>query len=51
MTPAEVLVFEAFDSDPNRCGGVPHTAFTDSSCPSGTPTRSSIEMRVLAYFD
>jgi hypothetical protein len=51
MTPEQVLVFKAFDSDPARCRRVPHTAFTDPSCPSGTPTRSSIEMRVLAYFD
>jgi hypothetical protein len=51
MTPREVLVFKAFDSDTARCRRVPHTAFTDPSCPSVTPTRSSIEMRVLAYFD
>ena len=30
---------------------VPHTAFTDPTCPPGTPTRASVEMRGLALFD
>jgi hypothetical protein len=51
MTPEEVLVFKAHDTDPSRSGRVPHTAFTDPSCPAGTPTRASVETRALALFD
>lgn len=50
MTRDEVLVFKAHDSDPARAGRVPHTAFTDPSCPPGTPTRASVETRALALF-
>ena len=51
MRPDEVLVFKAHDTDPRRAGRVPHTAFTDPTCPPGTPTRASVEMRGLAFFD
>jgi hypothetical protein len=51
MTPDEVLVFKAHDTDTTRAGRVPHTAFTDPTCPRGTPTRASVEMRALALFD
>ena len=51
MTPGEVLIFKAHDTDATRAGRVPHTAFTDSTCPAGTPTRASVEMRGLALFD
>jgi hypothetical protein len=51
MTPDELLVFKGFDSDRARAGRVPHTAFSDPSCPAGTPTRSSVELRVLAFFE
>lgn len=51
MTPSELLVFKGYDSDPGRAGRVPHTAFTDPSCPAGTPTRSSVEVRVAAFFE
>ncbi len=51
MTPDEVLVFKAHDTDMRRAGRVPHTAFTDPTCPPGTPTRASVEMRGLAFFD
>ena len=51
MTPSEVLVFKAHDTDPTRARRVPHTAFTDPTCPPGTPTRASVEMRALALFD
>ena len=51
MTPDEVLVFKAHDTDPRRAGRVPHTAFTDPTCPAGVPTRASVEMRGLALFD
>ena len=51
MSPAEVLVFKAHDTDAGRASRVPHTAFTDPSCPPGTPTRASVEIRGLALFD
>ena len=51
MTPDEVLVFVAHDSDPARPHRVAHTAVTDPSCPPGTPTRASVEIRGLALFD
>ena len=50
MTRDEVLVFKAHDTDPARVGRVPHTAFTDPSCPPATSTRASVEMRGLALF-
>lgn len=50
MTPDEVLVFKTHDSDPDRAHRVPHTAFTDPTCPLRTPTRASVEMRALALY-
>jgi hypothetical protein len=50
MTPDEVLVFVTHDSDPARPHQVAHTAFLDPTCPAGTPTRGSVEMRALALF-
>ena len=50
MTPDEVLVFKTYDSDPSRPHQVAHTAFRDESCPPGTPTRGSVEMRALVLF-
>lgn len=50
MTPEEVIVFKTHDSDPARAHQVAHTAFLDPSCPAGTPTRASVEMRALAVF-
>jgi hypothetical protein len=50
MTPDEVLVFVTHDSDPARPHQVAHTAFLDPTCPPGTPTRGSVEMRALALF-
>lgn len=50
MTRDEVLVFKAHDTDPARPRRVPHSAFTDPSCPPGVPTRASVEMRGLALF-
>jgi len=51
MTPEEVLVFITHDSDPARPHQVAHTAFLDPTCPPGTPTRGSVEMRAFAVFD
>ena len=50
MTRDEVLVFKAHDTDIGRARRVPHTAFTDATCPAGVPTRASVEMRGLALF-
>jgi len=50
MTVDEVIVFKAHDSDPTRVGRVPHSAFTDPTCPTGVPTRASVEVRGLAVF-
>lgn len=51
MTPEELLVFVTHDSDPSRPHQVAHTAFLDPTCPPGTPTRGSVEMRALVLFD
>lgn len=51
MTVDEVIVFKSHDSDPTRTGRIPHSAFTDPTCPAGVPTRASVEVRALALFD
>ncbi|MDG2002453.1 MAG: CmcJ/NvfI family oxidoreductase [Novosphingobium sp.] len=50
MTKDEVIIFKAHDSQENVLRRVPHTAFTDPTCPPGTPTRASVESRGLAIF-
>ncbi len=51
MTPDEVLLFLGFDfSEPGR-PGVMHSAFADPTCPKGAPGRSSVEVRVYAFFE
>jgi hypothetical protein len=50
MTPDEVLIFKTHETDPARAHRVAHTAFTDPTCPPGTQTRASVEMRGLALF-
>jgi hypothetical protein len=50
MSPEEVLVFKAHDTDRRRSIRVPHSAFTDPTCAAGVPTRASVEMRGLALF-
>jgi hypothetical protein len=50
MTRDEVIVFKAHDSKEGAVRRVPHTAFTDPSCPLGTPTRASVEARGLVIF-
>jgi hypothetical protein len=50
MRPDEALVFKAFDSDPGRVQGCPHSAFDDPSCPPGAVPRSSCEIRAYAYW-
>jgi hypothetical protein len=46
----EALVFKAFDSDPDRVQGCPHSAFNDPNCPDNVPPRASAEIRAYAYF-
>ncbi len=50
MTHDEVIIFKTHDSDPARARRVAHTAFDDPSCPPGTSTRGSVEMRALVVF-
>jgi hypothetical protein len=50
MTPSEALIFVTKESDPQRAHHVPHSAFDDSTCPASAGPRSSIEIRVAAYF-
>ena len=50
MTRDEVIVFKAHDSKPGVASRVPHTAFTDPTCPPATPTRASVEARGLVIF-
>lgn len=50
MTPDEALIFVTNESDPTRPHHIPHTAFDDPTCPATAPPRSSIEIRVCAFF-
>ena len=50
MTRDEVIVFKAHDSKEGVARRVPHTAFTDLTCPPSTPTRASVEARGLVIF-
>jgi len=51
MTPDEALIFVTNESDPQRPHHIPHTAFDDPGCPPGTIPRSSVEIRVVAYYE
>ena len=50
MSRDEVLVFKTHDSDPGQPSSVPHSAFTNPTCPPGVVPRESIEMRGIAYW-
>ncbi len=50
MTRDEALLIKFHDSDRSRAWRTPHTAFRDPSFPGAKP-RSSIEFRVVAYFE
>jgi hypothetical protein len=50
MTTDEALVFVTNESDRQRPHHVAHTAFDDPSCPDTEVPRSSIEIRVAAFF-
>ena len=50
MAADDLLLFKFQDSDHAVTWRCPHTAFHDSSLPD-TKTRSSIEVRVMAFFE
>lgn len=51
MSPDEVMLFLGFDfSEPGRTGTM-HSAFRDPTCPPNVPGRSSVEVRVYAFFE
>ncbi len=50
MNQDEVLVFKSHDTDPAQPRFVPHSAFTDRSCPPGAAPRASIEARAVAFW-
>jgi hypothetical protein len=50
MRPDEALMFKTHDSDPAQPHHVPHSAFSDLSCPAGVTPRASMEMRAIAYW-
>ncbi|NBC35310.1 hypothetical protein GTZ99_01910 [Novosphingobium sp. FSY-8] len=50
MVQDDVLLFKFHDSDHSKTWRCPHTAFHDNSLP-GAQTRSSIELRAVAFFD
>jgi hypothetical protein len=50
MTRDELLVFKTHDSNKTGARRVAHTAFDDTTCPPGVPTRKSVEVRVLSFF-
>ena len=47
----EAFIFRSFDSHPDFARHVPHTAFEDLTCPDSAPPRSSLEIRLLAFYD
>jgi hypothetical protein len=51
MTPDEVLIFKAHDTDLRHAQRTPHCAFSDPTCPADVPPRVSVEIRGLAFFD
>ena len=51
MTPDEMTVFKAWDSDPSAPIGCPHTAFRNQNVPAGTIPRVSAELRFFGFFE
>lgn len=45
-----LVLFAGHDSDARFASQVPHGAFANPACPPGTPTRVSVECRLLAYW-
>jgi hypothetical protein len=50
MNRDEILVFKTHDSDPGQPNAVPHSAFSDPTCPPGVVPRTSIELRAIAFW-
>jgi hypothetical protein len=50
MSRDEILVFKTHDSDSCQPSHVPHSAFSDPTCPPGVVPRTSIETRAIAYW-
>ena len=46
----EVIIFKTHDTDDHMARRVAHTAVDDPGCPAGTPTRASVEARLLALY-
>jgi hypothetical protein len=51
MTRDEAYVFRSFDSDPDHAEQVPHSAFVNPACPDSAAPRSSVEVRMFAFYD
>lgn len=53
MTPEEIVLIKCFDSiqDGSVAICTPHTGFSDTTTPEGTPLRQSIELRALVFYD
>jgi hypothetical protein len=52
MLPSEVMLLKCYDSATDgRARFTAHTAFEDPSAPDDAPSRESIEVRTLAFFD
>jgi hypothetical protein len=47
----ELLIFKGYEFDPARQLRVLHTAFDDNTVPSDTPPRTSVEVRLFAFFE
>ncbi len=50
MRPEEIWAFKIHDSDPDRVGGVVHSAFVDTTAPADAAPRESIEIRTISFF-
>ena len=50
---SDLILLGSFDSKQDGSVAVftPHTGFSDSNTPAGTPFRQSIELRVLVFYD
>ena len=52
MVPHEVVLLKNYDSAMDgRARFTPHTAISDATAPDDAPTRQSIEVRTIAFFD
>ena len=50
MRPDEIWAFKIHESDPDRVGGVVHSAFNDPTASPDAPPRESIEIRTISFF-